>query len=156
VGPFIPKAALERIAAYVGQTARFAGLDEFERALRLIHAPFGPLTDAQWRHLATHSARTLADGGVTFGYDPGIADAFKVAAVEDVNLWPVWEAIRCPVLVLRGAGSDVLTRADAQAMTQRGPKAQLVEFPGIGHAPVLMEAAQIAVVRDWLAAGADA
>ncbi|HXH02612.1 MAG TPA: alpha/beta hydrolase [Candidatus Competibacteraceae bacterium] len=152
VGPFIPQAALERIATYVGQTPVFDDLAALERYIREISASFGPLDDAQWRHLAVHAARQLPDGRYTFAYDPAIADNFRTAADKDIDLWPLWEAIRCPVLLLRGATSDVLTRDTAAAMTQRGPKASLVEFPITGHAPMLMDPAQIAVVRDWLLA----
>ncbi|MCP5419538.1 MAG: alpha/beta hydrolase [Gammaproteobacteria bacterium] len=151
VGPFIPKEALERIAAYVGKPLRFADLDELERYLRIIAAPFGPASDEQWRHMALHSSRQTENGSYQFSYDPGIAEVFHTA-LEDVDLWAMWDAIRCPTLVLRGADSDVLTRADAKAMTQRGPRAQLVEFAGVGHAPGLMTDDQIATVRDWLLA----
>ena len=150
VGPFIPKAALQRIGTYVGQTTTFPSLEQIESFIRFIAASFGPLTDEQWRHLTIHSTRRLDSGEYTFRYDPGIAEHFKAIADEDVDLWPIWDAIRCPVLLLRGAQSDVLTREDAIAMTQRGPKPKLVEFPGIGHAPALMDDAQIHSVRDWL------
>lgn len=153
VGPFIPKVALQRIAAYVGQPISFASLDEMERYVRTVAASFGPLTDAQWRHLTVHGARRLEDGRYAFCYDPGIAEGFKAVVDEDVDLWPVWDAIRCPVLLLRGEQSDVLTREDAETMTRRGPRATLVEFAGIGHAPALMAEDQIAAVRDWLLAG---
>ena len=153
VGPFIPKAALARIASYVGKPISFAGLDEMESYLRTIAASFGPLTDEQWRHLTVHGARRLEDGRYAFRYDPGIAEGFKALVDQDVDLWPVWDAIRCPVLVLRGEQSDVLTREDAEAMTQRGPRATLVELAGIGHAPALMAEDQIATVRDWLLTG---
>ncbi|MGB8330386.1 MAG: alpha/beta hydrolase [Polyangiales bacterium] len=149
VGPFICKAGLERIAEYVGKPVQFTHLTEMERYLRVIAAPFGPLTDAQWLHLTLHSARQLPSGEYTFAYDPGIAEPFKNTS-QDIDLWPVWDAVRCPVLVMRGAESDVLARADAEAMQARGPRAELVEFAGIGHAPALMTAEQIAVVRDWL------
>lgn len=151
VGPFVPKAGLQRIADYLGRPVDFADLVEMERYVRWIAAPFGRLTDEQWRHLTVHSARQREGGRYEFAYDPGIAEPFKMQ-VDDVDLWPVWEAVRCPVLVLRGAESDVLTSADAQAMRSRGPKAELVEFPGVGHAPMLLDAAQIAVARDWLLA----
>ncbi len=149
VGPFIPKAALERLAIYVGKTPRFATLDEFERYLRTIAAPFGPLADAQWRHLAEHSSRRYDDGSLGAAYDPAIGNAFA-APLQDVVLWPVWDALSCPTLVLRGKQSDLLLRETAEEMTLRGPKARLVEFDGIGHAPMLMSDDQIAVVRDFL------
>lgn len=148
VGPFIPKAGLERIAQYVGKPVKFNSLADIERYLRLIAAPFGPLTDVQWRHLTEHSVRRLEDGSYTFAYDPGIAEPFK-QSLEDVNLWPIWNGVRCPVLVIRGAQSDVLTREDAETMATR-PDTRLVEFSGIGHAPALMSEDQIALVKEWL------
>lgn len=149
VGPFIPRAALERLAMYVGKAPRFATLDELERYLRFVLEPFGALTDEQWRHLATHSSRQSDDGSFGMCYDPAIADAFA-GSLQDVVLWPIWDAIRCPTLVLRGKESDLLLRGTAEEMTRRGPQAQLLEFAGIGHAPALMADDQIAAVRDFL------
>ena len=79
-----------------------------------------------------------------------IADPLKAGPLEDVDLWPVWDAVRCPTLLLRGETSDVISREVAEAMTRRGPKAKLVEFPGIGHAPPLVSDDQIGAVRDFL------
>jgi pimeloyl-ACP methyl ester carboxylesterase len=151
VGPFIPRSALERLAQYVGKTPAFDDLDGFERYLRQVAAPFGPLTDAQWQHLAQTSHRRTADGSFTAGYDPAIANAFG-GELTDVVLWPLWDAISCPTLLLRGDQSDLLLAATAQEMTQRGPRARLVEFEGVGHAPMLMAEDQIAVVREFLLA----
>jgi pimeloyl-ACP methyl ester carboxylesterase len=150
IGPFVPKASLERIAAYVGTNPRFADIDGVEQYLRTVHAPFGDLTDTQWRHLATHGALPLDGGGYGLAYDPKIGDAFRAAPIADLDLWALWDRIECPVLVLRGAESDLLTRSVAEEMTQRGPKAELIEFANCGHAPALMAPEQIAAVRDWL------
>ena len=150
VGPFIPKAALERIAAYVGQPIKFSSLQQMQDYVRMIAASFGPLTDEQWQHLTIHSARQLASGEYAFAYDPGIAEPFRQAPIGDVDLWAIWDQINCPTLLLRGCESDVLRAEDAQAMTQRGPKAERVDFDGIGHAPALMDEEQIATVRGWL------
>jgi pimeloyl-ACP methyl ester carboxylesterase len=150
VGALIPKEGLERIGAYVGLDPSFPDLGALEAALRWAFASFGPLSDAQWHHLATHSARLKPDGSLGLAYDPKIGDAFKQGPINDVDLWQSWDAITCPTLVLRGAQSDILRRADAEAMTQRGPRARLVEFQGIGHAPALMAEDQIAVIRDFL------
>ncbi|HEY1505280.1 MAG TPA: alpha/beta hydrolase [Stellaceae bacterium] len=150
VGALVPKAGIERIAAYAGLDPGFPDIVAFEAALRRVHAPFGPLTDAQWRHLATHSSRRKSDGDIGFNYDPKIAETFKQGPINDVALWPTWDAIKCPVLVLRGAQSDILPKDAAEAMTQRGPRARLVEFAGIGHAPALMADDQIAAIRDFL------
>lgn len=151
IGPFLPKAALERINTYLGRDLRFTDLLELEAHLREVHASFGPLTDEQWRHLATHSARTYPDGRLGLAYDQRLGDPMRTGPVEDVDLWPVWDRIRCPVLVLRGQDSDLLLPETADEMTRRGPGARLVEFEGVGHAPALMANDQIEVIQDWLA-----
>ncbi len=150
VGPFLPKAALEYISNYLGRDLRFVDFAELEAHLRQVHRGFGPLTDEQWRHMATHSAREHADGGLGLAYDQRLALPTSEGEVHDIDLWPVWDAIRCPVLVIRGALSDLLLPDTAREMTERGPRAELVELPGIGHAPALMADDQIALVRDWL------
>ncbi len=155
VGPVLSRAALQRIADYVGLDERFATLAELEAHLRRVHAPFGPLTDAQWRHLVRHGHRFNADGSYGLAYDPRIAVNVKLA-VQDWDFWPVWDSIACPALVLRGAQSDLLSAEVADAMSHggpsgRGPKAELVTFDGIGHAPALMSTDQVEVVAQWLA-----
>lgn len=150
VGPVLPREALLRIAEYVGRDERFANLAELEAHLRRVHAPFGPLSDAEWRHLAQHGHRFHADGSYGLAYDPGIAVNVR-AAVRDWDFWASWDAIACPALVLHGAESDLLSAEVADAMSKRGPKAGLVTFDGIGHAPALMSTDQIEVVAQWLA-----
>ncbi len=85
-------------------------------------------------------------------YDPGIAVPFNNAdGLADIDLWQIWDAIRCPVLVLRGESSDLLSAETAAEMAARGPKAAVVEIKGCGHAPALMAEDQIAIIDDWLA-----
>ena len=153
-GPVFSAASLARIGETLGKAPRFDSLAQAEAFVRFVSQPFGPLTDAQWHHLTVHTVRQADDGKFDFRYDPGLAVTFQdnLAATggKDLELWPVYEAIRCPTLLLRGAESDVLSRDVAAAMSQRGPRAQLIEFAGIGHAPVLMEADQIAPIREFL------
>jgi pimeloyl-ACP methyl ester carboxylesterase len=152
VGPFIPAAALRRIGEYVGRDPVFADMATLEAHLRDVHAPFGPLTDAQWRRMAESSAAPQPDGTLRLAYDPAIGQAFR-GPLTDVDLWPVWDAIRCPVLVLRGESSDLLTAETAAGMARRGGARVRVEtIAGCGHAPALVDAAQVALVSDWLAA----
>lgn len=150
VGPFIPRAALERIALYVGLNPAFDSVGELESHLRKVHEPFGPLTDSDWRHLALQGYRRLDNGQFGLAYDPGIALAFK-GKIADVDLWPVWDVITCPVLVLHGARSDLLLAETAAEMSRRGPQAKVVEIAEAGHAPGLMSTDQINLLRDWLA-----
>ena len=109
IGPFLSKIGIERIRGYVGLDPTFPSLDALEAALRANYTTFGPLTDAQWRKMAEDSARQKPEG-LGFAYDPRIGDAFMQGPLEDVDMWPVWDAVRCPTLVLRGALSDLLTR----------------------------------------------
>jgi pimeloyl-ACP methyl ester carboxylesterase len=150
VGPFLPAAAVERIAAYVGDAPRFGSVEEAEAYLRRVHARFGPLGPELWRRLAEHSVRRLPDGGFALHYDPAIGASFRQAPAQDVVLWPVWQRVRCPVLVLRGAESDLLSARTAQEMREGNAEVQVVKIPGVGHAPSLMVPEQIEVVRAWL------
>ena len=148
-GPVIEASGLARIAQYFGTDPSFATYDELERYIRTIAASFGPLTDAQWAHIARMNARQRADGTWGLGYDPAIAVPFR-AQPAPVNLWPLWDAIRCPTLVLRGEHSDLLSHETAQEMAARGPRARVVEVAGVGHAPMLLARDQVDVVVDFL------
>lgn len=150
VGPFIAKTGLQRIADYVGKDPVFEDIAAVESYLRFVLMGFGRLPDEAWRHMAEHSARQRADGRYGLAYDPAIAEAFKAQPMDDVDLWAIWDRIRCPVLVLRGADSDILLPETAEQMTRRGPSARVVEFPHTGHAPALMTEDQIAAVRGFL------
>nr|VFK04348.1 MAG: Pimeloyl-ACP methyl ester carboxylesterase [Candidatus Kentron sp. H]VFK04458.1 MAG: Pimeloyl-ACP methyl ester carboxylesterase [Candidatus Kentron sp. H]VFK07592.1 MAG: Pimeloyl-ACP methyl ester carboxylesterase [Candidatus Kentron sp. H] len=150
VGPFISRDALRRIAKYVGADPHFDTLEAFEAYVREVNAPFGNLTDAQWKHIAHFYRRHTEDGRFAPNYDPNISWPLKKEPLADVDLFPVYRAVRCPTLLLRGAESDVLLSKTAHEMQNCGPKATLVEFEGIGHVPTLMSEDQIGVVRDWL------
>ncbi|MCZ7563885.1 MAG: alpha/beta hydrolase [Burkholderiales bacterium] len=153
-GPLVQAASLERIATYVGRAPRFASFAEAEAYVRTVSAPFGPHSDAEWRFLTEHVVRQQPDGGYAMHYDPQLALPFNaVRPHQDVELWGLWDAIACPTLVIRGELSDLLTRETIAEMRQRGPRARAVEFAGVGHAPTLMQAEQIALVRDFLLGG---
>ena len=152
IGPFVPKSAIKRIADYVSDQPTFDSLDAAEAFLRVRHAPFGPLTDSYWQHMTEHSVRRNHDGTYALCYDPKIADAFAALGESDLDLWSVWDQIRCPVLVMRGETSDVLPTDVANAMADRGPKATVLTWPETGHAPVLESPAQISAIKNFLAA----
>ncbi len=151
IGPFVPKAALERIRDYIGHDPAFPDVRALEAYLREIYTVWGPMTDADWAHMARHTARPHPAGGVGLAYDPGIAKAFKTQPLTDVDLWAVWNAIRCPVLAFRGVLSDLMLADTADRMTREGPRATLVNVEGVGHCPSLMDAASIGRIRDFFA-----
>ena len=153
-GPVIGKASLERIAAYVGQSRSFATLAEAEKYVRSISAPFGPHSDAQWRFLTETWVRRNEDGSWRPHYDTRIAEAYRATMPDkDLEIWHVYDAVRCPTLLVRGEHSDVVSRPTAAEMARRGPKARLAEVRGVGHAPTLLQPDQIALVRDFLLEG---
>ena len=147
----IAKAALERIGSYVGRAPVFPSIEKAEEYIRTVCAPFGPHSDAQWRFLTEIWLRKGEDGSYRAHYDPRIAEPFRATMPEkDMEMWPVYDAIRCPTLVIRGANSDLLSKKTTREMASRGPKARAVEIPGVGHAPTLMHEDQIKIVRDFL------
>ncbi|MGE0802643.1 MAG: alpha/beta fold hydrolase [Lautropia sp.] len=150
VGPVIGARGLARIGDAVGAKSRFASFQEGVDHIASISATFGPHTPEQWRELNRHIV-VPADGGWGLHYDPKIADAAKADIARPApvaDLWPLWDRVRCPTLVLRGADSDLLEAEVAAAMLRRGPPASLIEYPGVGHAPTLMQPDQ---VRDVVA-----
>jgi pimeloyl-ACP methyl ester carboxylesterase len=153
VGPFVPKGGLERVADCVGKDPVFEDLDALCSYLRFVLMGFGPLTESQWRHLAVHSARRRPDGRFGLAYDPAIGRAFTDNPIGDVDVWALWDRVTCPVLVLRGADSELLLPATTAEMARRGPRATVVEIPHTGHAPALMSDEQIAIVRQFLLEG---
>jgi len=148
------RASLDTLA----KDPRFASLAEAEAYLRSVHATFGDLSDDQWAHLAAWSAVAEEDGSYRLHYDPAIAKAFSSGPSEDVSLWPVWEAVCCPTLVVRGAKSELLTADTASEMVRRGAAGaagavRVAEIAGVGHAPALMSEHQIALLCEFLAEG---
>lgn len=158
VGPRLRVEALLRIGDYLGRPVRFASEQEAADYLSSISTGFGPHTPEQWLALSRPLLRPAPDGqGLTLHYDPAIAEPFKgftaeSAASGEAAVWQVYDALRCEVLLMRGANSDLLDADTAREMAQRGPRARLVEFAGVGHAPTLMAPDQVQTVKEFLLA----
>jgi pimeloyl-ACP methyl ester carboxylesterase len=151
IGPFVPQQALGMIRAYLGLDLKFKDMAELEAHLRYIHAGFGQLSDAEWRHMAETSSRQAEDG-LRLHYDPLIREPFAVAAERDIDLWAAWDRIACPTFVLHGADSPLLTAETIEEMKRRGPRPEVVSLPGVGHAPALNTEEQTGIVARWLEA----
>lgn len=159
IGPVLDGAAIARIGEYIGQDIRFPDFETGAAYVRAVSASFGPHSEQEWHKLASDVLRQDADGQWVRHYDLGLAQPFRAitpdsAAADEAALWAAWDAIRCPTLLVRGAESDLLSRATALAMCARGPKPRLVEFAGVGHAPTFVRPEQIAAAREFLV-GAD-
>jgi pimeloyl-ACP methyl ester carboxylesterase len=157
IGPTLDPVALARIGDYIGQDIRFPTFEAGAAFVRGVSEAFGPHSDAQWHKLASDVLVQAPDGQWARHYDLGLAKPFAAltaerAAADEAALWAAYDAIRCPTLLVRGAQSDLLSRATAEAMTTRGPHPQLVELPGVGHAPTFLQPEQIAIARAFLVA----
>ncbi|MCG2595055.1 alpha/beta hydrolase [Ramlibacter sp. XY19] len=155
VGPAIQWASLQRIGTYLGNTGRFESVQQAADAMWQISSSFGPHTPEQWLALSQAMVKPLPEGGFTLHYDPAIAVPFraldeKMAAAGQAALWQAYDAIRADTLLLRGAQSDLLARETAAEMGRRGPRARLVEFEGVGHAPTLISPSQVEAVASFL------
>lgn len=155
IGPTLDPAALLRIGDYIGQELRFPDFETAARFVRDVSQSFGEHTDEEWHKLCTDVLRQEPDGQWVRHYDMGLALPFRSATPESTRadeamLWAAYDAIRCPTLLVRGEHSDLLSRATAASMAARGPHAQLVEIPNVGHAPTFIHDDQIAVARQFL------
>jgi pimeloyl-ACP methyl ester carboxylesterase len=154
VGPKIEAVAIQRIGSNIGLPVRWPTAEAAAEGLWAISQGFGPHSPEEW--LALTRPQLVADGdGFKSHYDPAIGLPMRsitpeLAALGESMLWHGYDRLSCPTLLLRGAQSDLLSPATAQAMTQRGPRARLVEFAGVGHAPTLVHAEQRKVVREFL------
>ncbi|MGH8688315.1 MAG: alpha/beta fold hydrolase [Burkholderiales bacterium] len=159
VGPFVPWNGLFRLKGHLGRPRGFGSQHSAAEFLREALAAFGALTEPQWAHLIEHSVEKRDDGRWYLRFDPAIGEwnaqsdpelPMGPTFLRGLDLWSAWNAVDCPVLVLRGAQSDVLTAATVEEMKQRKPATQSVEFEGVGHAPSLMAKDQIEAVRGFL------
>ncbi|MFY9513942.1 MAG: alpha/beta hydrolase [Rubrivivax sp.] len=150
IGPQLADAAVARIRAYAGSPPAFATMAELEAYFRTVYAPYGWLSDTQWRLLTETSMRRLPDGRVTPHYDPAMVQQFEHHP-DDYLQWEAWDRLTLPVLCLRGESSDLLLPETADAMRQRGPRAVVVTIAGCGHAPALNTPEQFALVDRFFA-----
>lgn len=154
--PELAAAALARIKAYAGQPPAFDTVGELEAFFRQAYSPYGWLSDIEWRKLTETSVRRLPDGRVTPHYDPAMIEQFTAHA-DDYGIWPHYDALQLPVLLLRGVDSDLVLRGVAEQMMARGPGAKGLlhwqEVPGCGHAPALNVPAHWALVLEHLRRG---
>ena len=157
VGPVLEPQALQRIGQYLGKVGVFDTEQQAADALWTLSSSFGPHTPAQWLALSRPQLKPLADGSgkFTLRYDPALAEPFKAITAEsaaqgEALLWQAYDQITAHTLLVRGAQSDLLSPATAHAMTQRGPKARLLEFAGVGHAPTFVADDQVQAVLSFL------
>lgn len=154
VGPFISQQGMQRVAGYLlKEKPIFADLVEAEKYVRETYQPFGDLTDEQWQHLTKYSVKSLAEGGYILNYDPQISYPYQKTPIDSLKqqeFWEFWKGINCPILLLHGQDSDLLSPSTITEMQAIQPEMKVISFPYVGHAPALMDASQIRAVKTWL------
>lgn len=162
VAPQLEWPALARIGDYIGADPHFATQQEGLDYSRNLSASFGQLSDAQWQRLNEPQLRQRCTGDACdvehpwhLHYDPQIAVLTKAVTPELLAqqtplAWALYDSLSQPTLLLRGADSDLITAVTAQAMQNRGPKAQLHTVPDCGHAPALQDVAQHQAIEAFL------
>ena len=150
IGPHTPAEGRRHNSLNFGTDPRFDSLEEGIRTVRETRTAFGPMTDKQWEKFAVDSLRKLDDGRYTYHYDPGIAVVSKREPIQSSENWDVWERIACPVLTLWGTDSKLLLAEDVERMASTGPRTKVLEVPGVGHCPALVDDRQIGAIRDFL------
>jgi len=148
VGPQLAPEGLEAITTYFARTHLFESFSALAAELRDHYAGFGLEGDDAWRELALGSARRLPDGRWTFHFDPRIVEQLADGPPRD--LWADWTAIRCPLMVVRGAESPLLSADAVARMVEAQPGLVRLEVPGCGHAPMLDRPDQATPVADFL------
>jgi pimeloyl-ACP methyl ester carboxylesterase len=149
VGPFVSAESMVKIRNYISIAPNLQNFEKSKKYISQILRPFGDLDDDMWSHLALHSTKQLEDGSYILSYDPKIASAFSEKP-EDINLWSFWRDVKCPILLLRGEKSEILTMEIAEEMQNGERPVEFIEFKNTGHAPSLMEKDQITAIYDWL------
>lgn len=150
VGPVVPRSAIARIAKYAGNDNVFQDLDAAEQYMRRIFASGESLSDEIWKNLTLHSVKQQSNGSYILAYDPKVSSSMFKFWFTGIHLWPIWERIKCPVLILWGAESDILLSETIERMGRSGPQIDVVKIPNCGHAPSLMTQAQVDIISRWL------
>lgn len=166
IGPQIPVKGLARLARYAGRDPDFASVEEAKRYFKTIYAECGTLSDENWQHITENSIRAVAPNKYISKIDHGIKvtpakskiawqsllhphKAFE-GTVFDVDLWSFWRKVSCPVLVLHGTQSDILTKPIIEKMKQSHPAVEVIDIPDTGHAPALFDAVHHEMIDKWL------
>lgn len=152
IGPIIKKEAIAFLATSLAQTPQFNSLEELTGFLREAYVATGRLEDYHWEHLATHDHRVTPEGTYVRNFDPNITQGLAtINAGEDMDMWDLWKAVKCPTLVLHGEQSMILTPAICDEMKALHPDTTVIDIPGVGHTPSLLLQEHIDVVEQWLA-----
>jgi esterase len=150
IGPEIVPAGARQVAAGLAANRVFGSEDEAVAQARA----FNPRpTEETLRHRVRHNLRSLPDGTLTFKYDDALRERGAIFDRSTAQLWDAWQAVSCPILLVRGDESDILAVETAQRMLASNARASLVGVPDCGHSITLDNPQGLLdAVNPWLAA----
>lgn len=168
VGAQIPSQGIMRLAQYAGKDPNFSSLEEAKKYYKKQMGDIGELSEADWQRVTESSVRQNASGRFISKTDRGItmshaksqvawqAIMHPLKALEgslfDMDWWRIWRKVTCPVLIIHGEKSDILTPSIIQKMRVIHPATELITIPHVGHAPALVNPEQHEMIYKWLAA----
>lgn len=166
IGPYVPAKALRRLATYTGKAPEFRSLEDAMKYFKLIYADFGHLSEAQWQHLVENSVMETEPDRFVLKIDPAIKATLSPRSLAgkmlrhplktlrgellSVDLWKYWRKVSCPVLLIHGKNSDILTSDTIEKMQSTHREMDVFEVPDAGHAPSLTDTAQQELIYKWL------
>lgn len=155
IGPAVNRHGLERIAQYTSGVKRFSCWEEAAKVIADTQADLFPeYDDADWLAFAHRTCRQEDDGSIIFDYDPAITDNMGQAIPGWRAQFLMWRLFgrmkKIPLLVIRGAHSDILALSAAKRMCRRHKDCELVKVPDRGHAPLLDEPAALSAIEKFL------
>jgi pimeloyl-ACP methyl ester carboxylesterase len=166
IGPQIPLFGLRRLAKYAGKEPEFKSKEEAKQFYKSNFSEFGPLTEKQWNNFTNNSIEEKAPGRFVAKVDPGIKNpksTFQIMsefvhhphkALEgiffDIDLWSIWQQVKCPVLVIHGVNSDLLTPEIIKRMQRSHNKTEVYKVENAGHAPALLNTMEHEKIMNWL------
>ncbi len=149
IGAEVPVEAIARIKQYANEKKQFLSFSQFVNYIRELYQPFGERSEQEWLDMARSSCRRLENGKFTFHNDPSIGEQLVVPE-ESVNLWPFFQLVDCPILLLHGRQSDILTDTIVGQMREIKPDLVYQGFEACGHAPGLHCDTHIKPVIDFI------
>jgi len=151
IGPEIDPAGMARIASYVGEAPeRFENLGEVVKYYKENYPPMAKLEDSVVAEQVKWSVKPGADGGLVWKMDASIRRPLRGGTAQQrLDLWVPYARIACPILIVRGADSDILASATAGRMCTVHKGAKAVEVPAVAHAPSLTEAESLGAIKEF-------
>lgn len=160
VGPEIDPAGIRRIGGYVGNPpTEFKNLSEVAAYYRENYPTMASISEAALTETVKWSVKPIAGGKLGWKMDPAVRSPMRLnpgaqpnaSVPSPLNMWTQYETITVPILIIRGAESDILSRATTKRMCETVRAARAVEVPGVGHAPSLLEPESLGAIKEFLA-----